>query len=1588
MFDGTLTAFLRPGRDGAAWGGMRHEASMNWVARARRAVYGLPALAGLAAGIASLAIAATELSPAHAADGAILKRGDAAVTGFSGTRTEENVPQDVHPLDRTFIDMDGASLRIFDLSVLGTAPRAQLSDVAPKLQVKARDIGQVFGVTLDDGGAEKVPNVYATSTSMFGLQLVTPNASGGLDRTLAGGPGVKWMPGQFGLDKGGTPGTVYRIDGRTGAASVFATIKNDGRTNSGPGLGNIAFDVRTRQLFVSDLETGLIHRITLDGTERDVFDHGEEGRKAAGLDPVSYDPARRVEITSPAFNVEDSATWGYADERRRVFGLGIAGKRLYYSVAEGPAVWSVGIDDEGDFGGDPRIELELKNAPAGSNITSITFDGAGMMYLASRGGTLGSYDYTTFAAPEQGVVVRYRWDEKQGRWTEEPQEYAIGLKPEHRSALGGVALNYGYDKRGNIDYGKCRQTVWSTGEHLREGEDPVLVSLGGAKIVHGLQGNYKSRVKPQNVPPREAWFTDYDGRFEDAEAYGQVGAVAIYAPCESVPAYEASPVPVVPPEVIGIDPPYDDPGLIVDKRCYAGAIGGKIRCAITVRNVGDRLPVEDVRITDVTRILAGPGAGSPIPVVSVAVPNPAISCAAAPTPDFWCSIPAPLLTPGDAVTFEVWVDTHDLALAGNLGFRNCAVLKHPDGYAKACAEGGTDIVVEKIGPGVCMPGGTCKFGLRIANAGLMPYEGDVLLADAMIVGGGVTNAPITSVNPPVVCSAGNMNQLPFTCQTHLALAPGEEHIHWVEVTMPAPGEYWAENCFGVLDPALVPPGPLPPPLLSGGGAGTNNPSCVWIHVPKPKENLRIVKKEADPEGKCTKTGAMLHCKYEIMITNEGASTYNGPLDIQETIPVGATLESVGPVWGCGGGPNVFTCNPGGPVSIAPGNTISVPVTLAIKPHAAEAHFCAMKNQVKILQPAAGTPGNLDAADDTSEATEWTWGLSWEDPVTHATIVMCDPTNLKVTKTATGACTKSGDGYTCGYDVTITNMGPDPYKGPLKLTETFSSDVTNVSVSAPFSCAGGGTSFNCQTPIVEMAKDDSLTMHVEATVADDGNCRLKNTASLTFPEVGSKGNGNGADDTASATTSIPSRKCRPQTSVPPVTAIPLPRCPDGRIMRADGYCPCPQGSYWNADYRQCENPRPRCYDPARRKDDGTCCPRGTYYDAEFDRCRLPPPVCPDPERRRDDGTCCPYGTVVSDRTGRCVVIDLVCPPDTRWDYITRECRPLRPICPPGQRYDWRTRECFGIEVACPWGSRYNKWTKRCEVIDISCPKGTHWSKRKQKCVGDNDDGTTTQCPDGSPRMAGGGCRCPMNKRWNPQTQSCERPGTPGDPAQPKGDPTDEPCPQGTKRVRGNCLPVDGGNGTPAEPYCPEGKHRVGNTCVPDVIQVPGGGTKPIFCPRGQHLVGRVCVPDRIPPKVEPLPDCPQGKHRVGKICVPDRVIEEPAKVKPLPDCPDGKHRVGRACVPDRVIKVPPKIDIPPKKFEPKPAEPKVKIRPRPEAPIIKKTPQLEKFKRQQQEEKPAKVLKKFYKDQGSGGAQPNGNGGQNFKKPGGAFIKNN
>lgn len=515
--------------------------------------------------------------------GQIIHKGDIAITGFSGLKfPEAGIPPGVAPLDETFINPDSPSLRIYRATNMGAAPNGQLVNLPEPFKVNADQIGQVFGLAYDDGirdesadeNQPRVPNLYVTSSVLHGLQIVAPDndADGRPERLKQGQPDAEFMEGQFGQKNGGTPGAIWKIDGITGEVSLFANVALDGVENSGPGLGNIAFDHRTRQLFVSDLDTGMIHRFNMNGEEQGTFDHGISGRAAKGLPEAPHDPANRMDIKSPAFKAADPTTWGFANSERLIYGLQVRGKRLYYYAAGGHMIMSVAINPDGSFG-DAAWELDV-NSKNASPVTDIAFDNKGFMYLSQRGDILNPYDYAKFAKPQISDVMRYHPESPDdpatpSRWAETPATYAVGFEPDHKAATGGIDLQYGYNQDGTINYGACDATLVKTGDNLRFNESlQDQLSAGGPFHVHGVQLTSKTLTQPENTPPWSSYFIDFDGLFEDPEVKGYVGDTEIYRPCDGQTGYnDYYPYPwdlPVPEDYPGDDTPPGGNGRCID----------------------------------------------------------------------------------------------------------------------------------------------------------------------------------------------------------------------------------------------------------------------------------------------------------------------------------------------------------------------------------------------------------------------------------------------------------------------------------------------------------------------------------------------------------------------------------------------------------------------------------------------------------------------------------------------------------------------------------------------------------------------------------------------------------------------------------------------------------------------------------------------------------------------------------------------------------------------------------------------------------------------------------------------------------------
>ena len=92
-------------------------------------------------------------------------------------------------------------------------------------------------------------------------------------------------------------------------------------------------------------------------------------------------------------------------------------------------------------------------------------------------------------------------------------------------------------------------------------------------IIHGLQGNDRSLIRPDNEPPFNSYFVDYDGKFDEPEKQGHVGDVEIWQPCDPKADFGSyAPAPYLPSELRAADvsPAGRDAALTSAARRLAG----------------------------------------------------------------------------------------------------------------------------------------------------------------------------------------------------------------------------------------------------------------------------------------------------------------------------------------------------------------------------------------------------------------------------------------------------------------------------------------------------------------------------------------------------------------------------------------------------------------------------------------------------------------------------------------------------------------------------------------------------------------------------------------------------------------------------------------------------------------------------------------------------------------------------------------------------------------------------------------------------------------------------------------------------------
>lgn len=323
---------------------------------------------------------------------------------------------------------------IIDLSGFGSAPLHPTEWQPPMYHhpdwTRAK-LGDIFGLTLDKNG-----NIYVTATSAYWQDIYT----------------------------GAGPGAVYKIDGQTGAVSLFATLPNDAAQK--PALGNITYDPAGDRFYVTNHEDGLIYQLNSSGAILTTYDHGVTGRASVALPTIP-----------------DNGTPGFTQLGRRLWGVQAYNGRLYYAVwwedygapnaSEANQIWSIPLNTFSTGPAQLEITLPIYGGNYSNPVSDISFSPTGALLAAERG----IYGDSNPIAHQSRVL---EFVPSGSGWVTSANQFDIGDIP------SGVGSNPNANSAGGIDYDFAPTGwVWATGDALRFMTPAPTPQFG---VVYGLQG--------------------------------------------------------------------------------------------------------------------------------------------------------------------------------------------------------------------------------------------------------------------------------------------------------------------------------------------------------------------------------------------------------------------------------------------------------------------------------------------------------------------------------------------------------------------------------------------------------------------------------------------------------------------------------------------------------------------------------------------------------------------------------------------------------------------------------------------------------------------------------------------------------------------------------------------------------------------------------------------------------------------------------------------------------------------------------------------------------------------------------------------
>ncbi len=313
-------------------------------------------------------------------------------------------------------------------------------------------LGSIFGVTFDGQGNIFVAHSVVYNNDLMGSLGVSPAGDG--------------------------RGAIYRIDGTTGAPSLWRTLPQAAGSGAAVGLGNLDFDCERDCLFATDLEDGRIYSINATTGAISAFDH-----QTNSIEAESSTGNGNAIAEGPNPGGASSEPAGFVGFGNAPYAVKMAGDRLYYSVWENPSttgqtIWSVEVDPIGVFvPGTRRLEMTLPlSGTPGQVVADLSFDKHCCMLLAER-----SLTSPTSSSAHRSRAFRACFDAAAAAWSVDQYDLGAPQQPvDWQNCAGG------------IDYidGALGEQSWVTGDFNPSGafSPSFFYGIAGMPLVNQVPG--------------------------------------------------------------------------------------------------------------------------------------------------------------------------------------------------------------------------------------------------------------------------------------------------------------------------------------------------------------------------------------------------------------------------------------------------------------------------------------------------------------------------------------------------------------------------------------------------------------------------------------------------------------------------------------------------------------------------------------------------------------------------------------------------------------------------------------------------------------------------------------------------------------------------------------------------------------------------------------------------------------------------------------------------------------------------------------------------------------------------------------------